>query len=77
MAAILEVHDTRDLFRIQLAPTFSGVLCGTYEGITKENVTFGEEVLSLGSTKALPLRYTLLRNVVTPGHDGVQIACVI
>ena len=36
----IEVHDTRDLFRIQLAPTFFGVLCGTYEGITKEKVIF-------------------------------------
>ena len=30
----------RDLLRIQLAPTFSGVLCGTYERITKEKVIF-------------------------------------
>ena len=30
----------RDLFRIQLAPTFSGVLCGTYERILKEKVIF-------------------------------------
>ena len=30
----------RDLLRIQLAPIFSGVLCGTYERITKEKVIF-------------------------------------
>ena len=30
----------RDLFRIQLAPTFSGVSCGTYGGITMEKVIF-------------------------------------
>ena len=33
-------QDFGKLFGNQEAPSFSGVLCGTYEGITKEKVTF-------------------------------------